>query len=268
MTASVPSISPTGGRLLRVRDAAKAAWLDLYRVFNDLPRVWAVALAINVGLSIPGLLMDGNARNGVGVWIVSALTGVASAFFLTPYLIAVHRLIILDEIAPSYILRPGEPRFKKFFLWSLILWAGVTALAVPLLLLPAFLRLILALTGANVGLGVTFVATVAIIFTGFWATVRLSILFPAIAVDAAGASWRNVMADTRGYAWRIFLILVLTSLPFVPVVIGTGLALGRGTVAGAMIDGAVGIVSSTLCVVVASRLYQRLGYHVNRSPAV
>jgi hypothetical protein len=275
VTASVPSISPTGGRLLRVLDAAKAAYLDLYRVFNDLPRVWAAALAINMGLSIPGLLMDGSTRNGVGVWIVSAPTAIASAFFLTPYLIAVHRLIILDEIAPSYILRPGEPRFKKFLLWSLILWAGITALAVPLLLLSAFPQLILALTGANVGLGVTFVglgvtfiATGAIVFTGFWATVRLAILFPAIAVDAAGASWRNVMADTRGYAWRTFLILVLTSLPLVPVVIGTGLALGRGTVAGAMIDGAVGIVSSTLCVVVASRLYQRLGYHVNRSSAV
>ena len=266
MTASVPSISPTGGRLLRVRDAAKAACLDLYRVFKDLPRVWAVALAINVGLSIPGLLMDGNARNGVGVWIVSTLTGVASAFFLTPYLIAVHRLIILDEIAPSYILRPGEPRFRKFFLWSLILWAGVAAPAALLLLLPV--RFIFALTGANVGLGVTFVATVTIIFTGFWATARLSILFPAIAVDAAGASWRNVMADTRGYAWRIFLIFVLTSLPFVPVLIGIGLALGRGTVAGAVIGGAVGIVSTTLYVVVASRLYQLLGDHVNPSPAV
>jgi hypothetical protein len=266
VTASVPSISPTGGRLLRVRDAAKAAWLDLYRVFKDLPRVWAVALAINVGLSIPGLLMDGNARNGVGVWIVSALTGVASAFFLTPYLIAVHRLIILDEIAPSYILRPGEPRFRRFFLWSLILWAGVAAPAALLLFLPV--RFIFALTGANVGLGVIVIATVAIGFTVFWATARLSILFPAIAVDAAGTSWRNVMADTRGYAWRIFLIFVLTSLPFVPVVIGTGLALGRGTVAGAVIGGAVGIVSTTLYVVVASRLYQRLGDHVNRSPAV
>jgi hypothetical protein len=113
VTASAPSVSPAGGRLLRVLDAAKAACLDLYRVFNGLPRVWAAALAINVGLSIPGLLMDGSTRNGVGVWIVSALTAVASAFFLTPYRIAVHRLIILDEIAPSYILRSGEPRFKK-----------------------------------------------------------------------------------------------------------------------------------------------------------
>jgi hypothetical protein len=54
--SSVPTISPTGARLPRVGEAAKAAWIDLYRVFRNLPRVWSVALAINVGLSLAALL--------------------------------------------------------------------------------------------------------------------------------------------------------------------------------------------------------------------
>ena len=51
--------------------------------------------------------MDGNARTGVAASIVSVVTGVANAFLLTPYNIAVHRLIIRDEIARSYVLRPS-----------------------------------------------------------------------------------------------------------------------------------------------------------------
>jgi hypothetical protein len=97
--------------------------MDLYRVFRNLPRVWAVALAINFGLSVPALLMDGNVRYIGVVLVVSILTGVANAFLLTPYAIAAHRLIILNEIAQSYVLRPREERFQKFFGWWLILLA-------------------------------------------------------------------------------------------------------------------------------------------------
>src|SRR5262245_745037 len=53
VTSSVPTISPAGRRLPRTWDAAKAAWIDLYRVFRNLPRVWPVALAINFGFSVP-----------------------------------------------------------------------------------------------------------------------------------------------------------------------------------------------------------------------
>ena len=118
MTSSVPTISPAGRRLPRTWDAAKAAWMDLYRVFRNLPRVWAVALAINFGLSVPALLMPSNVRYVGVILAVSILGAVANAFLLTPYNIAVHRLIILDETAQSYVLRPREGRFQKFFGWG------------------------------------------------------------------------------------------------------------------------------------------------------
>jgi hypothetical protein len=44
---------------------------------------------------------------------------------------------------------------------------------------------------------------------------RAIILFPAVAVDAPGASWSRAMADTRGYTWRIYSIVVLAALPLV-----------------------------------------------------
>jgi hypothetical protein len=73
------------------------------------------------------------------------------------------------------------------------------------------------------------------------------------------------MADTRGYAWQIFLIGLLAFMPVL--VIERVFAVGRGTVVTAVIASVVGIVSITLIVVIASRLYQRLGNYVNQ-PAV
>jgi hypothetical protein len=143
VTSSVPTVAPEARRLPRTWNAAKAAWIDLYRVFRNLPSVWAVALAINIGLSVPALLMDGNARTTAGALILSLVTGVANAFLLTPYNIAVHRLIILDEIAHGYVLRPREPRFQKFFGWWLILFACGMGFVVVFLLLPAPVLLIL-----------------------------------------------------------------------------------------------------------------------------
>ena len=179
----------------------------------------------------------------------------------------VHRLIILDDVAPSYTLRPRQLRFKKFFSWSLFLWACVGVFEVVFTLLFGFLLL---LSGGGAFFISIFVFPAFIFIFSFilcWAMARLSILFPAIAVDAAGASWRNVMSDTRGYAWQIFLIALLASLPFVPVGIALWFSVGHGTVA-AVTDGVLGIISITLFVVIASRLYQRLGNNVNQSRAV
>jgi hypothetical protein len=56
------------------------------------------------------------------------------------------------------------------------------------------------------------------------------------------------------------LLLALVELPLWATV-------GRGTIVGAITDSVISIVSITLLVVIASRLYQRLGNRVNQ-PAV
>src|SRR5262249_26549320 len=48
--------------------------------------------------------------------------------------------------------------------------------------------------------------------------VRRAILFPAIAIDAPGATWSKAGLDTKGSSWRVAFIFVLTALP--PLVIG------------------------------------------------
>src|SRR5207249_911245 len=42
---------------------------------------------------------------------------------------------------------------------------------------------------------------------------RMTLLFPAIAVDAPGATWVNAYHDTKGHSWGIFLIYVAAMVP-------------------------------------------------------
>lgn len=54
---------------------------------------------------------------------------------------------------------------------------------------------------------------------------RFAFAFPAISVNAAGASLRQSYAETRGSTWRLFFIFLLILLfPFVAFVIATGVA--------------------------------------------
>src|SRR5262249_27416393 len=104
--------------------------------------------------------------------------------------------------------------------------------------------------------------------------VRAIILFPAVAVDAPSANWRQAMADTDGYAWKIIFIIVVAALPFL-VVFGVASAVLGATIAGDAVmslqdflDASaplVEFVGYTLAVVIASRLYQRIGVKVKRS---
>ena len=52
-----------------------------------------------------------------------------------------------------------------------------------------------------------------------FAVLRLTIFLPAIAVDAPGASVRNVFADTGGHTWLIVKLYFITVLPYLLIVI-------------------------------------------------
>ena len=99
---------------------------------------------------------------------------------------------------------------------------------------------------------------------------RLAILFPAIAVDAPGATWENAVQDTRGHGWRIFCIL---TVPIVLLwIVVAIIAVVEFKMLGALtwlllivpiIDAWV-VISLAAAVAIASRLYQALGDRVDR----
>jgi hypothetical protein len=189
------------------------------------------------------------------------------AFLLTPCMIAAHRFIILGEVTPHYRLAPRAPRFQLFFLWSLALSLGYWVPSFGLAALPQVMPYALVAGGA------LFIVAVFAVIVSF----RLMILFPAVAVDAPGATWDNALADTNGHVWRMLFITLLSGLPagialiaVLALAASAGL-IGEGTpgVAGvflsAMLDGAVGTIGLTLAVAIASRLYEQLGDRVNRA---
>jgi hypothetical protein len=236
--------------------AAALVWRDARRVLTAMPTLAAVAVAIVVALGlIETLLAPGHE---VGSLVASFLSSMAEALVLTPYLIAVHRFIILGEVTARYALTVGDRRFQRFFGWSVVL--ALISFA------PIFLALLLPLSpGSRVWFMLIFGFIIVVV------ALRVTILFPAVAVDAPSASWRNAMADTAGFAWRIFMTGIISVFPWflVSAVVTYVCELAKpgitaAKVVGTVANGVLAAVMAALLVVVASRFYQWLGDRVRR----
>jgi hypothetical protein len=188
--------------------------------------------------------------------------GAVQSFLLTPFMIAVHRFIILDEVTPGYALDPSKPTFRLFFGWlvalsavgSLVLWTYglLTALSAPMM--------------------AAIVPTALVLVVVVIVSVRLTVLFPAIAVDLPGAQASNAWADTKGHAFGILVIFALALLPLLAISLATTLMLGPKAldvgsptaIAGLVQSAVMHAATLTLCVAIASRVFQTLGDRMRR----
>jgi hypothetical protein len=177
-------------------DTAIQSWRDAAAAREKMPNLFWIAIGILIALGILNQLIGGY------LLIVGGIVfSIAQALALTPLAIAVHRFILLGEARDSYDFAPGDPRFQKFFVFTIaleLLGALPYIIALPLVFIAPFLYSLVVLVLAIVA------AIVA---------VRNVMLFPSIAVDSAGADWRNAMADSKGHSWRIFFVLLCTVLP-------------------------------------------------------
>lgn len=240
-----------------VTQAAVQSWRDTAAVLRALTTQAWIAFAISaVTAYLQRFAGTGEKAFESGPLLGAFIIACAQAFLLTPYLIAIHRFIILGEKAAGYELTPSSPRFQLFFLWSLALsmfyWV------------PAFLLGGLYTRGAGFVLLATLLL-LAVSVTALIVSVRLVILFPAIAVDAPGATWANAMADTKGNAWRIIGISILSALPaFAGLIAAALLARAVGPFLSAIVEGAMSVLTVTVALAVASRFYEQLGERVNK----
>jgi hypothetical protein len=85
-------------------------------------------------------------------------------------------------------------------------------------------------------------------------SLRITILFPAVAVDAPGATWSHAIADTRGYALRIFIVGLLALLPV--------LVLSRLVIYAAGLGPLAGIAGKLVAIVSNGAVSMALGYAV------
>lgn len=248
-----------------VIDTIMTAYRDVARVLTSMPQLVFLTLLIltvcNVGEQI---VASAVLRGTLTGYLINLASELVSTFLVTPFLIAVHRFILLGEVTASYRLEPGHPRLLRFFGWSVALSAMVF---IPALLL----RAVSSESFGNSGVLLVF-AIVA-----FYLTARFTILFPAIAVDAPGAAdYLRAFFDTQGHAWRIILIVLLALLPFAVLtsVITLGGWLpeqahqrtGPAMIIAAFIAGLYRLSVGTLLVAIGSRLFQALADRVLQAP--
>ena len=138
--------------------------------------------------------------------IMSVAETAIRALLLTPVAIAIHRLVILDEVTRAYTLPLGEPAFRVAWLFAL----GVIA-DLPFDLLTAMQARDASLAATGIGFLLALIAVVAF-------GLRLTVLLSAIAVAAPGARLKPALADTKGQALRILAIFVLALLPWIAAV--------------------------------------------------
>jgi hypothetical protein len=198
-----------------VAGTAVTAWQDAFRAIGAMPAVSGIAFillfvssfagfaALNklVGFTALSQFADLPASGALALVALEIISTVLQAALLAPLAIAVHRFVLLGESANRYPLEPWSSRYLRF--------AGFAILVKVLWRIPNLISLSIYLHGlAGVVEIVIFIAVVVI-------TVRRVILFPAIAVDAPGATWTNAGLDTKGSSWRVAFILILTALPAV-----------------------------------------------------
>jgi hypothetical protein len=185
------------------------------------------------------------------------------AFLLAPVVIAVHRFVILDEITPAYTLPVGEPVFRVFLGWLLALRVFV---GLPFDLLVMLQTLDWSPRASALVFAVALIAAVAVLL-------RSTILLPALAVEAPGATPSHALADTKGQALRILSVFLLALLPWVAVDIGGVLLLGPSAqITGtprAMIflvmGGVLQMIMLSITAEIASYVFMSLGAEVRRA---
>lgn len=176
------------------------------RFMQVLWRLALVVVAINAGIMVIWDIIFSilGYEHLLMMAVINAARFAAHCFFSAPLAIAVHRYLVLGEIPPEiYPIDASLPRFRRYF---------------DLLMIPTLLRYIgdivciFGESASGAGLATSHFAQ-GIAFIVLW---RLVLLFPAIAIDARSAHWRNASRALRGHGWSTFreLFIALLSVFF------------------------------------------------------
>lgn len=251
-------------RRLPVIPTLVAAYRDWARMLTTMRAITVSAILILMAISVgedlvPQRLWDQQIA-GVALGLVQ---NAIWAFLLAPVVIALHRFVILGEITRAYTFPLGEPAFLIVFGW---LFALKVLLGLPFDLLGALQALDWSLPASTSAFAAALVAAAFV-------SLRLSILLPACAVAAPGATPARALADTKGAALRILVLVLLALTPWIAVDIAGVLLLGPGAQSvgtpRAMIflvmAGILQTITLSLTTVIASYAFMALAAQVKRT---
>lgn len=240
------------------------SYSDVWRALRAMPLLFGCAILIFLAVHAGAELLPARTWNGPLFGTLAGVLETAVQYFcLTPVMIATHRFIIRGDVTRSYAVNLDRT-FLLFFAWTM-------TISVLFSLAFAFDEALMAYVKAT---GQTpFAALIPfliVLVAVFWLSLRLIVLFPAIAVRAPGARGGNAFADTKGYDFRLIAIFLLAFIPLIALSILVTIALGRGALvrgsALSIVYGAFGTVFATITealgVVIASHIYLAIGRKV------
>lgn len=176
------------------------SWGDLAATVRSFPLLSALAALAGAVTSLSNVDLAAFEDPTAAAVVRTLGRTVIEALFTTPLLLAAHRLVILADTASTLGDTVTRLRFWRFFLLS----AGLLALLYVPLLLTRWSEATDTIAATALLVGMIVSAATGLL---------LSLLFPAIAIDAPGASIRNAVADLWGKVWSIFCSGLLAVLP-------------------------------------------------------
>jgi hypothetical protein len=196
--------------------------------------------------------------------IIRHAIDIVAIVLVAPFLLAVHRFILLGDVQDRYAFEPYQARFQSFAGWLVV---AMLAASIPSMLFfaarnSAPIYYVGQAPGAELKPLVLLLTTGLVVLVGF---LRMILLFPAVAVDATDASWQNAIAETQGASWYAGVASVL---PLVPVVFAAAvmIPMTRGIpFVQHMVTAMLMLLIATLLVAAASRLHQVLARPATRT---
>lgn len=238
------------------------SWSDVWRALRAMPLLFGCAVLILFAVRVAEMVLPKWLWDGVFFGTLASVIENAIVYFcLTPVMMAIHRFVIRGDVTRSYDVDLADRNFLLFFAWTMaisILFSAVFAFN------EAFSAYARAAGGMPL---VTLAILLATLLAAAWLSLRLIVLFPAIAVGASGAKPANAFADTKGYDLRLAAIFLLAFIPFFAVTILIVMALGRGimahgstlSVVSRFLSSIFATIAEALGVVVASHIYLAIG---------
>lgn len=241
-----------------------AAYRDLGRLLTAMRAIMFSGFLILLATSavaefVPKRLWEQH-LSGLALGLVQ---NAIEAILLAPVCIAIQRFVMFDEITPAYRLPVGERAFWLFAGW---LFALKVLLGLPV----DFLGV---LQSVNASLVADMLAYIVAVVAAIAVALRLTILLPAVAADAPGATLAHAWADGKGQVLRLFAVFFLPLLPWLVVSMAGVYMLGRDVmVVGSppmmpslLFGGTLQIVVLSLAAVIASYAFMVFAARVKRA---
>ena len=246
---------------------AVAGWRDAFASIAAMPTTCGITFVLVLALSAANTLLvpqPAGTESGTAPLVAGFITGIIQSFVIAPLAIAVHRYVLLGEVTAGYAIDPSSPRYLRFVSFAVLINVLMFVPSLIFGIMPADSAL-----GAVGGVLAFILVVISIIVL-----VRRTILFPAIAVDAPGATWTNARNDTMGHSWRVFFIMVCVTIPLLVIIlpltwlliVPPGVTLG-GQIVFAVLSAITQIPTICAFAAAASHIFRALADQLGRQPA-